>query len=330
MPTATDDFLAADAHAASQEMKMMVSLDRRAFLAALAGAMACSSVPEPPAPMAEAEESPRILDFHCHTLHLGRTNEQVLAHQAALGVTKTVLLPGAGWLLERIGGNEHCAELAKTDSDHFVLFANADSAVDDAVDTLTHWLDGAARGIGEQKFNVPVDGKQMRSIFDLARERKVPVLMHFEHEMYNLGIQNFSKILEEYHDVTFLGHAQTWWGNIGADLDQTDMYPTGAVKPGGLTDRLLSDYPNIYGDLSAGSGRNAITRDEDFARGFVERHQDKLVWGTDCPCPDAKGTGRSDGRCIGASSLQALRGLVPNDEAFQKIVWGNGARILGS
>ena len=77
------------------------------------------------------------------------------------------------------------------------------------------------------------------------------------------------------------------------------------------------------------TGRIHVALVEVFARGFVERHQDKLIWGTDCPCPDAKGTGRSDGRCIGASSLEALRGLVPNDEAYRKIVWENGARILG-
>lgn len=309
----------------------MHSLSRRTFLAVTAGAAACSSEAPvaKPAPESVTETPQALLDFHCHTLHLGRTNEQLVAHQTAVGVTRTVLLPGAGWLLEKIGGNEHCAELAKTDPDHFVLFANADSAEDDAVATLDTWLKGDAVGIGEQKFNVPVDGKEMRRIFDLARERKVPVLVHFEHEMYNLGIQNFSKILEEYHDVTFLGHAQTWWGNIGADQDQTDLYPKGPVKPGGLTDRLLADYPNIYGDLSAGSGRNAMTRDEGFARSFVERHQDKLVWGSDCPCPDAKGTGRSDNRCIAVTCLAALKNLVPNDEAYRKITWGNGAKILG-
>ena len=313
------------------EVTTVRTLSRRTFLAAAAGVAACSSeapVTEP-APESATESPQAILDFHCHTLHLGRTNEQLVGHQAAIGVTKTVLLPGAGWLLERIGGNEHCAELAKTDPNHFVLFANADSAKDDAVATLDTWLKGDAVGIGEQKFKVPVDGKKMRRIFDLAREHKAPVLVHFEHEMYNLGIQNFSKILEEYHDVTFLGHAQTWWGNIDAGLDQADMYPKGAVKPGGLTDRLLADYPNIYGDLSAGSGRNAITRDEDFARGFVERHQDKLVWGSDCPCPDAKGTGRSDNRCIAATCLAALKNLASSDEVYKKIVWGNGARILG-
>jgi predicted TIM-barrel fold metal-dependent hydrolase len=147
--------------------------------------------------------------------------------------------------------------------------------------------------------------------------------------MYNLGIENFSKILEAYPEVTFLGHAQTWWGNIDGGLDPTVMYPQGPVKEGGLTDRLLADYPNIYGDLSAGSGRNALTRDEGFAREFVDRHQSKLVWGSDCPCPDGKGTGRRDGKCIGASCLAVLRKLAPSEEALRKIVWGNGARILG-
>ena len=36
----------------------------------------------------------------------------------------------------------------------------------------------------------------------------------------------------------------------------------------GLTDRYLTDYPNMYGDLSATSGLNALTRDEDL--GTVE------------------------------------------------------------
>jgi hypothetical protein len=32
------------------------------------------------------------------------------------------------------------------------------------------------------------------------------------------------------------------------------MYPKTPVTPGGITDRLLSDYPNMFGDMSAGSG----------------------------------------------------------------------------
>jgi hypothetical protein len=72
--------------------------------------------------------------------------------------------------------------------------------------------------------------------------------------------------------------------------------PPGPVRPlpedeghaGGLTDRYLSDYPNLYGDLSAGSGQNALSRDEDHAREFLRRHQSKLMFGSDCIDADAK------------------------------------------
>ena len=60
------------------------------------------------------------------------------------------------------------------------------------------------------------------------------------------------------------------------------MYPKTTVTPGGITDRLLSDYPNMYGDMSAGSGLNSMLRDEDHARDFLKRHQDKLLFGSDC------------------------------------------------
>jgi hypothetical protein len=40
-------------------------------------------------------------------------------------------------------------------------------------------------------------------------------------------------------------------------------------------------YPNLYGDLSAGSGANAIRRDLEFGREFVIRRADRLLFGTD-------------------------------------------------
>ncbi len=65
------------------------------------------------------------------------------------------------------------------------------------------------------------------------------------------------------------------------------MYPKTRVTPGGITDRLLSDYPNVYGDMSAGSGLNAMLRDEDHAREFLKRHQ--FSPGSDCSDRDARG-----------------------------------------
>src|SRR5690606_15344310 len=112
---------------------------------------------------------------------------------------------------------------------------------------------------------------------------------------------------EKYPKVNFIGHAQTWWANI--DKNHTDQSKTsvnelqGRVTPGGITDRYLSDYPNMYGDISAGSGLNALTRDEDHTRLFLERHQDKLLFGSDCE--DSSGV-----NCSGARHISVVRKLA--------------------
>ena len=44
---------------------------------------------------------------------------------------------------------------------------------------------------------------------------------------------------------------------------------------------MMDKYTNIYGDLSAGSGANAISRDLEFGREFLIRRQDRICFGTD-------------------------------------------------
>ena len=158
---------------------------------------------------------------------------------------------------------------------------------------------------------------------NLAKEFDVPVLLHFQDTDYNMELQRFHKILEKFPTVDFIGHAQTWWGHIDKKHNPRTMYPKGKVTAGGLTDRLLSDYPNMYGDLSAGSGLNSLTRDPDHTRGFLDRHQDKLLFGSDCQ--DVLGTGPT---CTGAQILQTVRDLSPNKQAERKILYHNARRIL--
>lgn len=273
-------------------------------------------------------EAEPILDLHQHTRYGGRSNEQLVAHQAIHRITTTVLLPGEGWMLSELGDNASCAALQADYPDLFVRFACADAGESRAVDVLRGNIHRGAIGIGEMKFHVAVDSPEMHRIYKLAEELQVPVLIHFEYENYDTGIERFEAVLKAYPKVNFIGHAQTWWGNISAELDPLDMYPKGRIKPGGLTDRLLADYPNLYGDLSAESGLNAITRDPEFARGFVERHSRKLIWGSDCDCRDGKGSGIPSGYCIAGRSLPALRKLAPDPAALRRIVYENGAALL--
>lgn len=266
-----------------------------------------------------------VIDIHQHTVYGTRGGEQLLLHQRAMGIGKTVLLPVGTrpGLQPGVGGNQSALELARKYPAECVFFANAVPDRADARREIERYLQLGALGIGEQKFPLAVDSAPMQQIFQIAQDHAIPVLLHFQHGAFNTGIEHFAEIVEKYPRAKFIGHAQTWWGNIDRDHDQAVMYPKGRVTPGGLTDRLLSLYPNVYGDLSAGSGLNALLRDEEHARAFLERHQDKLMYGSDCS--DSAGTGQA---CSGSQCLATLRRLAPSASILAKIVSENAVRIL--
>jgi uncharacterized protein len=214
-------------------------------------------------------------------------------------------------------------KLARLYPEQFVFFANEITDMPGAREEIEKYLKMGAIGIGEQKFRVELDSKHSEMTAELAQQYNVPILMHLMEGVYNRGIERFHKVLEKYPKVNFIGHAQTWWGNIDKKHDQKALYPKTKVTRGGITDQLLSAYPNIYGDLSAGSGLNAFTRDEEHMRGFLERHQDKLLFGSDCE--DVFGEGP---KCQGAQIIAMIRKLSPSKEVERKILYGNAKRLL--
>ena len=272
-----------------------------------------------------APSSEPIIDIHQHTNYSGRTDEQLIMHQRTMGVTTTVLLPAGKWygLDAECGGNDTVVNLASRFPKTYYYFANEIPYLTSAKEEITTYLKRGAIGIGEQKFRVLSDSGHLHKICEIAKEFKVPILMHFQATDYNLEIDRFHKTLETFPDVNFIGHAQTFWGNIDKNHKQEVMYPTGKVTPGGITDRLLSDYPNMYGDTSAGSGLNAITRDEEHYRAFMERHQDKLLFGSDCHDTAGAGTG-----CQGAQIIAGIRRVAPSKEIERKVLYGNAHKLL--
>ena len=86
---------------------------------------------------------------------------------------------------------------------------------------------------------------------------------------------------------------------------------------------LAVDYANMYGDLSAGSGLNAFTRDEDHARDFIRRHQDKLLFGSDCNDQDGQGS-----KCSGSQMIAAIRRLAPAKDIQRKLLYRNAKRVF--
>ena len=279
-----------------------------------------------------------IIDIHQHVGYTGRPDDVLLAHQRAIGATTTILLPAgrpanvpsthygvANGLEAQAHGNEACYRLAEAHRGAYAFAANEVPDLEASTREIERYLGLGAVLIGEQKFGVECDSPEMQRIYDVARAHGVPVLMHWQFRRFNYGFERFYKMLEKYPQVNFIGHAQTWWANVdGKHADQTVLYPKGPVAPGGLTDRYLRDYPNMYGDLSAGSGQNALTRDEGFARDFLTRHQDKLLFGSDCN--DREGGGP---KCIGAQTIAIVRRLAATREIERKLLYANAKKLFG-
>jgi predicted TIM-barrel fold metal-dependent hydrolase len=316
-------------------------ITRRQMLAGTAAALASSMVLAQTSPStsttATSQPAEPIIDIHQHTTYLGRSNEALLHHQKKMGVTQTILLPGgspvitestlkgkANGLYAGAGTTDTCIAIAKEHPGEYFFGGNEVPDLPEAHDRIEQYLKQGAVVIGEQKFNLPVDSPEMAMIFALAQEYHVPVLMHFQFETFNTGYERFGDVLKKWPKVNFIAHAQTFWANIDAKYaDQKMLYPKGPVTPGGLSDRYLSDYPNFYGDMSAGSGLNALIRDEDHARGFLERHQEKLIYGSDCP--DPAGTGPT---CTGASMIAAIRRLSPSRQIERKLLFHNATKLF--
>ena len=294
---------------------MNTSISRRTFLAGAVGALAVTT----------AQAAEPIIDIHQHTHYWGRSDEGLIQHQRALGVTKTVLLPaGSKFGLEaECYGNDSVLALAKQHPNEFVFFANEVADLPEARTVIEKYLKAGAIGIGEQKFFVDCDSKHIELIAALAKDYNVPVLLHFQHGKYNKGYERFHLVLKKFPRVNFIGHAQTFWGNIDRNHDQTLLYPKGSLTAGGLTDRWLADYPNFYGDLSAGSGLNALQRDEEFTKEFFRRHQDKLMYGSDCQDETTKDT-----RCSGIKCLETVKRLSATKKIERKILFENARRVL--
>jgi uncharacterized protein len=306
-------------------------MKRRHFVKSLLGAGIV-------APYVHAQSAPvwgcPVLDTH---LHLRKDSDACFTHMQGCGVTNAILLTPA---------TEE--DRAKQEMDRrpgrFARSVRTDPTVPDADKVLRDALKGGAVSIGEMKFHLALDSPEMRRVYDVAAEMQVPVMMHiqtfphFKGEMpYNTGYPEFDKVLRAYPRTMFIGHGDLFWAHISADVPTDRGYPPGPIKRGGLTDKWLSEFPNLYADMSANSGNNALSRDTDFTRDFIVRHQRKLLFGSDCSCTDGKGSGVSQnnnpeaarlaGKCVARETLGLLQQLAA-PEIFRRVVWENGTQLF--
>jgi predicted TIM-barrel fold metal-dependent hydrolase len=277
-----------------------------------------------------------VIDMHFHMRGLPEAN---FAHVDGSGCTAANLLT-FGDVADKVA-----AARAQYPGKFPSWFTTANIVKAESDGQLRDGVKKGAMGFGELKFPVAADGPEMQRVYALAAELNVPVLIHFQEVSqaaaaggYNTGVKRFADMLKAYPKTKFIAHADAFWANISADYHEQEAYPTGPIVPGGISDKLLSDYPNLFADTSANSANNALSRDPDFTRVFLARHQDKLHFGSDCNCSDGRGGGaaqnsdrvapRMRGKCVARETLNVLTAST-TPEIFRKIAWTNAHRLLG-
>lgn len=99
---------------------------------------------------------------------------------------------------------------------------------------------------------------------------------------YMLDFASLEVALTSYPHTNFIAHGPLFWKHISSDAHVGgSLYPTGPVAGEGIVCHLLRKYPNLYADISGGSGFYAIQRDPKFAQKFLSDFSHKILFGTD-------------------------------------------------
>ena len=229
--------------------------------------------------------------------------EQLRESYAEMGIEKGILLPIVSPETHfNVQSSEEMEYLSKKYSDLFYWCCNLDprmgdnNAKTDFSKILMYYKERGAIGVGELTCNMYTDDPLLENLFYHCGECDMPVTIHIAPKVNDyygivdeLHLPRLEKILKKYPRLTIVGHSQCFWAEIDGNVteDVRGKYPEGKVTEGRIT-QLMREYPNLWCDLSAGSGYNALTRDTDFAYRFIEEFGDRLMFGTDICRPYQK------------------------------------------
>lgn len=188
-----------------------------------------------------------------------------------------------------------CLAYCEQAPDRFVLGYAPDPRKPESMDQLRAAVSiHGVRIYGELKLRMMYDNPDALRMFRLCGELDLPVVVHIDYEFerenlyprpsywYGGGIEGFERAVKACPHTIFIGHAPGFWAHIsGDDLFDKQVYPKGAVSAGGDVPRMLRAYSNLYCDLAAESGLNALSRDTDFTLNFLQEFQDRILFGRD-------------------------------------------------
>ena len=291
-----------------------------------------------------------IIDAHNHPDWHGHDLNKFLANMEQYNIDVTWMLscetpeheyhPYYGRVVSPVGGHglmpfERCLSYKERAPEKFVLAYGPDPRRPDAIDRLEAAI--AIHGVrvcGEIKLRMMYDNLDAVQMFRFCGVKGLPVVVHIGVEetghgetsagpsapsrlnfWYGGGMEAFERAVRACPETIFLGHASGFWAHIsGDDRYDKEPYPSGKVAPGGKVVTMLRDYPNLYCDMSAGSGHNALARDADFARDFLLEFQDRVLYARDY---------------FDNVHQELLSALDLPAEVIEKIYAGNALRLAG-
>jgi len=286
-----------------------------------------------------------LIDVHAH---LGRTaalegppvtEDELLRRMDEWGVGRAVIQPLVS--PEGMGSpytTEHALEAVARHPDRLLTFCNIDPRMGhNRADYDFGWMLGEYKaagclGLGEMTCNLWFDDPRCLNLYRQCGEVGFPVLFDMHGDVReglygvadDLGLPRLERTLAHLPETVFIGHAPAFWAEIASNVsDETrDGYPGDPIERPGRVPELLRAYPNLWADISAGSGYNALTRSPEYGYRFLEEFQDKLLFGTDICVTnqdipivawleEARGSGRITEAC------------------YRKVGWENAQRLLG-
>jgi len=258
------------------------------------------------------------------------------------GIEKGVQLPVVSpeEASPRIHTSDDAYILAKKYPETYYWFCNIDprfghnSPDTDLSRFINYYKDLGAKGCGECSPGLYFDDPLMFNLFKHLEKCGMPVTFHIGDMggdygiVDEVGLPRLEKALAAFPGLKFLGHSQKFWAEISGDCTEAlrNGYPGGKVVPGGRVPELMRKYPNLCGDMSAGSGYNAFSRDPEFAYGFIEEFQDRLYFGTDI-C--AKENITNPMLRLASFLDDAMTREKISYEAYYKVSRGNALVLLG-
>lgn len=262
------------------------------------------------------------------------------------GIEKSVLLPLMNAeVVDRYGvaGNQEVLRAARRYPDRIIPFCCADprsmlawgnpAGPGTFRNLLSIYRDLGCRGVGEVCGSVPVDDERYQKLYEAAGELGMPLIFHFQpHGGHSYGatddfhLPGLERMLKMFPDTVFIGHSMAFWSEISGEVEEANRehYLKEPYTAKGRLWELLKKYPNLRGDISAGSGAFALSCDPAHGAEFLTEFQDQLYFGTDRfssedePIPPQ----------IPLLNNWLAEGKITRD-VYEKIAHGNAEKLLG-